>query len=202
MKKSQITKQKILQAAEEEFAEKGIYGARVDKIAESAGVNKRMLYAHFTNKETLYATILSIVYERMSAMEEALLQNPKPPLEFVEELICAYFNFLYNNPSYVKLIMWENLNEAKYLSHSKAHTNRTKGFDLIRKAIEQGVKEKIFKPGIDISELTLSLNMFCFSYFSNIYTMSYLMDTDYKKPTELNKRRQYIVTLIVESIKI
>jgi len=202
MKKSEITRGKILKAAEDEFAEKGLYGARMDKIKESAGVNKRMLYAHFTNKETLYATILSIVYDRMSAMEETLLQNQKPPLEFIEELICKYFDFLHDNPSYVKLIMWENLNEAKYLSQSQAHSNRNRGFFLTKKILEQGIAEKVFKPNIDIAEITLSLNMFCFSYFSNIHTMSYLMDVDYNKPSELQKRRQYIVNLILESVKI
>ena len=47
MKKSDITKQKILEAAEAAFAEKGFYGARVDEITETAGVNKRMIYAYY-----------------------------------------------------------------------------------------------------------------------------------------------------------
>lgn len=202
MKKSQITRQKILQAAEEEFAEKGLPGARMDNIAEIAGVNKRMLYAHFTNKETLYTTVLSIVYARMSVIEETLSQNQKTPLEFIEELICRYFDFLHDNPSFVKLIMWENLNEAKYLSHSEALINRNKGFILIKNILEQGIKDKIFKPDIDVWETILSLNMLCFSYFSNIHTLSYLLGTDYKKTDELKKRRQYIVDLILESVKI
>ena len=44
-------KEKILQAAEESFAEKGLYGARVDEIAALSTVNKRMIYEYFGNKE-------------------------------------------------------------------------------------------------------------------------------------------------------
>ena len=48
------TQQAILAAAEDEFADKGLAGARVDTIAEQSGVNKRMLYYYFGSKEGLY----------------------------------------------------------------------------------------------------------------------------------------------------
>ena len=47
------TQQKILAAAEAEFAEKGFDGGRVDEIARRAGVNKAMLYYYFQSKEQL-----------------------------------------------------------------------------------------------------------------------------------------------------
>ena len=52
--KSEITKAKILASSEFEFSEKGFFGARIDEIAERAGVNKRMIYEHFESKENLY----------------------------------------------------------------------------------------------------------------------------------------------------
>ena len=66
---SKKTKEAILKAAELEFAEKGIYGARVDKIASKANVNKRMLYEYYGNKEELYKTVLAIVYSRLGKKE-------------------------------------------------------------------------------------------------------------------------------------
>ena len=56
--RAQNTRKKILAAAEWEFSEKGLYGARVDDIARAAGVNKSMLYAYFGSKESLYKTCL------------------------------------------------------------------------------------------------------------------------------------------------
>ena len=52
--KSELTRERILAAAEEEFSEKGFYGARIDSIAAASGMNKRMIYAHFDSKEKLY----------------------------------------------------------------------------------------------------------------------------------------------------
>ena len=48
----------ILQAALAEFAQEGLAGARMDAIADSAGVNKALLYYYFHDKESLYGAVL------------------------------------------------------------------------------------------------------------------------------------------------
>ena len=75
MKKSDITKQKILKAAEKAFAQKGLYGARVDEISEASETNKRMIYAYFGNKEQLYIAVIEAVYGRLAEFEEPLLRQ-------------------------------------------------------------------------------------------------------------------------------
>jgi AcrR family transcriptional regulator len=52
------TKARILDAAFREFAEHGLAGARVDRIAKSAGCNKNLIYVYFQSKEALFATVL------------------------------------------------------------------------------------------------------------------------------------------------
>lgn len=69
------SKQDILNAAEIEFSEKGFYGARVDEIAERANINKRMIYAYFGDKESLYKQVLFQVYARMEAVEYELVKG-------------------------------------------------------------------------------------------------------------------------------
>ena len=51
------TRAKILAAALDEFAAKGLAGVRVDQIAEVAGVNKAMIYYHFASKEDLFKAV-------------------------------------------------------------------------------------------------------------------------------------------------
>ncbi len=55
----------ILQAALAEFAQEGLAGARVDAIAEAAGVNKALLYYYFHDKETLYGAMLDRFFARL-----------------------------------------------------------------------------------------------------------------------------------------
>jgi AcrR family transcriptional regulator len=61
----EATKAKLLEAALDEFAEYGIAGARVDRIAAKAGCNKAMIYAYFGSKEGLFDELLKIQIDRM-----------------------------------------------------------------------------------------------------------------------------------------
>jgi len=81
--KTAETRQRILEAAEAAFAEKGFDGANMREIAQAAGVNKFMLYYHFDNKETLFLQVVEMNFKplfqrlagilaRDSTLEEAI----------------------------------------------------------------------------------------------------------------------------------
>ncbi|MCC6792317.1 MAG: TetR family transcriptional regulator [Thermomicrobiales bacterium] len=63
MRNVESTKQRLLAAATAEFAERGMAGARIDRIAEQAGANKALIYAYFGNKEQLFGCALGAVIE-------------------------------------------------------------------------------------------------------------------------------------------
>ena len=111
-KKSDLTRERILAAAEDEFSEKGFYGARVDEIAAAADFNKRMLYAHFGSKEGLYRAVLVSVYERIGVCEESYVLEGADPIEVIKHIIFVSFDFLSKNPKVVRILLWENLNRA------------------------------------------------------------------------------------------
>jgi AcrR family transcriptional regulator len=83
-KRSKSSKARIYRAALDEFAEFGLAGARVDRIASRAGINKAMLYYHFGSKQDLYDTVVKNIagdviarvgsaIRRAGNLEEALL---------------------------------------------------------------------------------------------------------------------------------
>lgn len=61
---AELTKQKLLDAATAEFAAFGIAGARIDRIASAAGVNKQLIYAYFGNKDDLFDAAFSAYVTR------------------------------------------------------------------------------------------------------------------------------------------
>jgi AcrR family transcriptional regulator len=96
------TRKRILDAALQEFAEKGLAGARVDSIAERAGSSARMLYVYFGSKEELYDEVLrQHVAQRASALAEG--KDPLP------EFLVKHFEELAADKSFVRLIVWEAL---------------------------------------------------------------------------------------------
>ena len=197
MGRADITRQKILAAAEVAFAEKGLYGARIDEIAQSADANKRMIYAYYGSKELLYITVLEEVYRRMAVQEKELLDRPMGCEEAVRAIIGHYFRFLRDNPTFVKMVLWENLNEATYFRQSQAQFIKGTVLELLREKLKQGVREGIFFAGLDVDETVLSVNMFCFSYFSNQYTMAQIMKVDFQDPMVFQKRCDHVTDLLM-----
>ncbi|MHB9864493.1 TetR/AcrR family transcriptional regulator [Streptomyces sp. YIM S03343] len=101
--KGQQTRAKLLEAAQAEFSEYGLAGARVDRIAERSGVNKQRIYAYFGNKEDLFAAVMTKVYAHMSEVV---------PIPTTEEGLRAYVGevFDYHRKSdLVRLLAWEGL---------------------------------------------------------------------------------------------
>ena len=66
---------KIFEAAIDEFSEFGFAGARVDRIAHQAGINKAMIYYHFDSKKKLYQAIIQKEMIRMVEIIRSLSYN-------------------------------------------------------------------------------------------------------------------------------
>ncbi len=90
------TREKILQAALEAFAEKGFDGVSVDEIARRAGVKKALIYYYFPSKEELFKE----VWERsMDELEEHLfkeIEGEKSYMSKIKRLLRAYVDFVTN----------------------------------------------------------------------------------------------------------
>lgn len=194
-KKSAITRKKILDSAEAEFAQNGLAAARVDAIAKNAGVNKQLIYAHFQSKENLYSVILSEVYTRLSEYEKVLSESSFTGMETIRMIVMEYFKFLMDNPSFVRLMLWENLNGAAYVGDVKISL-----FAGAEKLLKQGVENGFLRKDLDIEQTAMSLNMFCFSAFSNIHTTSKLLGKDLSIQAELEKRADHIYEVLVKYI--
>ncbi|GAA3549014.1 TetR family transcriptional regulator [Nonomuraea rosea] len=97
------TKAALLEAAREEFAAYGVAGARVDRIAERAGVNKERIYGHFGNKEKLFD---AVIREALDDLTSQMALPGADPVDYVAKL-ADYYN---THPELVRLLMWEALN--------------------------------------------------------------------------------------------
>ncbi len=178
----------ILQAAEIEFADKGFYGTRIDEIAERAAINKRMIYEYFGNKEELYKTVFSTVYNRLTEIEFKLLETNLHGKEAIEVIIRSYFKYLKENPTYVNLLLWENLNKAYYVKDLDYVGGKYIVIEKMKKIIEQGKEEGIFKKEIDTEQVVFSLMSYPFTYFSNKYTLCKLFSKDLSTGQEMERR--------------
>lgn len=195
--KSEITKEKILAAAESEFSEKGFFGARIDAISETAGINKRMIYEHFGSKEGLYKQALLSSYRKLAECEREFLIDNLEPAVAIKNIIFALFRFFEQTPSFVRMLMWENLNNAQSLSDREVRALKQPTIDYIVAQIRRGKEQGIFKENIDEYHTVVSVMNFGFSYFTNIHTLSIILDKDMSAPSEIVGRAEFVSDLIL-----
>src|SRR5438309_10515003 len=104
--RSQLT---ILAAARDVFAEFGLGGARVDHIAERAGVNKRLIYYYFEDKEKLFEAVLEQAYLDIRQEERQLHLLDQPPVEAVRKLVAFTWDYYIAHPEFLTLLNSANL---------------------------------------------------------------------------------------------
>ncbi|QFG25809.1 TetR/AcrR family transcriptional regulator [Actinomadura sp. WMMB 499] len=98
------TRDALLAAAREEFAAHGIAGARVDRIAARAGVNKERIYGYFGNKEKLFDAVIKDALDEFAAANHVLADDPVA-------YVGAAFDHYRQHPELLRLLMWEALHE-------------------------------------------------------------------------------------------
>lgn len=98
------TRQRIVDAALAEFAEKGFAGARIRSIAERAGVNSQLISYYFGGKEGLYQEILRRWHQREARIEEQ---------EFtLGDAVAAYLQAGFDEPELMRIFIWDGLTGA------------------------------------------------------------------------------------------
>ena len=96
--------QHIVAAAADVFASRGFEGARIDEIAERAGVNKAMLYYHVGDKERLYSAVLLESMERALSLLRAAAETGGSPSEKLQAILDTFAAFGTSNPAFIPIM--------------------------------------------------------------------------------------------------
>ena len=137
----QRTRERILSAALKEFAANGFAGARVDMIARSAKINKRMLYHYFGGKEGLFKAVLRRKISERRALGENLSGDPAETLPFWFETACKDMNW-------VRMLEWEALqnNGQKVIDEKQRLAAVARGLGRIRQRQARGLVSRELDP--------------------------------------------------------
>jgi AcrR family transcriptional regulator len=109
-------RQRILDAAAAAFAADGFAGARVDRIALRAGVNKAMLYYHVGDKQALYTAVLQRNFERVQEALDAAIGRGGSARERLRSVIAALVEVVDRHPEHPRIVLREVASGAVQLS--------------------------------------------------------------------------------------
>lgn len=162
----------ILQAALEEFSAHGHAGARVDRIAQKAGVSKPLIYDYFGDKDAIYAAALREAYVQIREGEAALELERMEPKEAIRQLVAFTMDHYRSKPWFVAMLNTENLRGGATIRSIKGADEIqsvlvTKLGEVLRKGVARGE----FRAGIDPIDLYIFIASICYFPISNIHTL-------------------------------
>jgi TetR/AcrR family transcriptional regulator len=196
------TRSKLLAAARREFAKNGLAGARVDEIADRAGVNKQLVYHYFGDKDALYLAVLEWVYEEIRAQERKLNLEGLPPERAIKKLIESSFDHLATHPDFIVLLNDENRGGAAHVRGSrKLEAMHSPLVSLVSKILKEGVRTGAFRRGINPVQLYISIAGLSYFFFSNTPTLSAIFGKDLATPAAKRVRRKHVVDLVLQALR-
>jgi AcrR family transcriptional regulator len=192
------TRRDILAAARDEFVEFGLDGARVDRIAERAGANKRMLYHYFGNKEALYARVLLEAYRDIRAGEAELHLGELKPREAMERLVGFTFDHFRDTPWFMRLLATENIQRGAFVRRlPEIRELHSPLVAQIAEVLSAGEAEGIFRHGVDPVQLYITIAGVSYFYMSNIHTLSAIFALPLTDDKLMAARRAHAVDVVL-----
>lgn len=125
------TKQLLLDAATDEFSRFGLAGARIDRIAASAGVNKERIYQYFGKKSEFFG----IVLERQLAAVMGVITINGTGVEAIVDYAGRIFDYQVEHPELARLTFWEGLECDRPTAEEKRRAASSSKVALVQQAL-------------------------------------------------------------------
>jgi AcrR family transcriptional regulator len=195
------TEERILESARQIFQAKGLQGARMQEIADNAGINKAMLHYYYRSKELLFEAVFEEAANRLFPKIAELLNTELPLFEKIEHFVEYYLTFLLENkymPSFV-------LNELNQNPERLVKLISDRGIFKQEKFVEQindAIKDEIIIP-IDPRQLItniISMSIFPFAGRPILMGLFKLDEESYYQFIE--SRKKEVPKFIINAIKV
>ena len=141
---SDSTKEKIVQAAKQIFLRKGMDGARMQEIADEAGINKAMLHYYFHSKDQLFDEVFYGILSQLIPGLISIFKSDKPFLDKIEAFVTEYDTYMSRNPFLPQFVFREINRDPDQLS--RFMSDRGLNFELVEGMINREVSNGNIRP--------------------------------------------------------
>lgn len=197
--KDASTEEKILEAAKTVFMKYGLYGARMQDIADTAGINKALLHYYFRSKEKLFDKIFESALERyfanMEVWTDETLSLKQKLFKFIDSIIDFYAEY----PQMSTFIIKEISIDPEMFKQKVMAIKKKKGYRHLVGLLEDEIAAKRIKK-TDAPLFLVHLHSLC-AYpfvatpiFRQIYkTAQYNFDNDFSKEKLKTSVKDFVV---------
>ena len=194
------TEKTILEAAKKIFLVKGFDGARMQEIADEAGMNKALLHYYFRSKDKLFDAIFQEAFQQFLPKVAEIMMTEKPLFEKIEFFIDSYITMLSNNPHLPVFVMHEiNRNPERLINIMKSSGVKPEILGLmIQKEIDAGT----IRPINPVHLIINILGMCLFPYMGRPIIQGFIFNNNSEAYQKfLSERKEEIKRFVLNSIR-
>lgn len=195
------TEEKIFEAATEVFLEKGMDGARMQDIADRAGINKSLLHYYFRTKDRLFNAVFEMIAGQVFRKFAPVLDENLPLEEKIRFFFREHITFLQKNPKLPFFILNElNRNPARI-------KKLIQGTDIVSfwHTLENQHKNELSKYNIDrenIPQLMTSIvSLSVFPFAARTLIASLMEKLGYDFDDYIDKRKAFAADFVINALK-
>jgi len=199
--KDKTAEEKILAAAKKVFISKGMAGARMQDIADEAGINKALLHYYFRSKEKLFEVIFSQTVSRFIPRVNEIMSSDMSMYEKIETFSREYIDKVIENPFLPLFVMNEMHKQPEEFLHKMWGGEKPKVEKFIQQ-IMQAIEAKEIRP-IHPGHLMMNMMSLCVFPFIGKPMLQMVADLNDKQFMELMAERKTLVPqFIIQAIKL
>jgi len=202
----QNTEQRILDAAKEVFQQKGMTGARMQEIADKAGINKSLLHYYYRSKDKLFGKVFEIAFSLFIPKVKEVILSDYSIFQKIEFFVDSYLDLLQKHPYIPSFIVSEINRNPKILVDiidKNVQINENKIVEILDQQIKQEVERGVIKP-ISAKNLWVNIISLCiFPIVAKPIFQGVLFKNNNDEYDEfLKQRKDFLKGYIIQSIKV
>jgi len=193
------TEGKILEAAKKVFIQKGMYGARMQEIADEAGINKALLHYYFRSKNKLFEAIFEKVFLELVPKAFSILKADIPFEEKINQFVSNYIDLVIENP-FMPIFIINEINQNPGRFSQITHLVGTiKG--TVFKEINEKVKSGEYREIDPVQMFSSVISMTLFPFLAKPLIQGAFGYSDEKFKEYLEERKKLIPEIILSYLK-
>jgi len=202
MKSKDISTEKtILEAAKRIFQQKGMEGARMQEIADEAGINKALLHYYYRSKQLLFEAVFKHAFLLLAPQLNNIINDDSTLFEKIEKFSTNYISFIIKHP-YLPNFIIQELNRNPEFLNNLIDKNQFPSIEKFKIQVLENIENKTIKP-IDPSQLFIHLISLNILPFLAAPLLKGFLNIDDKNYNQLLENRQTEVAgFIINAIKI
>jgi AcrR family transcriptional regulator len=199
--KDTTTETDILQAAKKVFQKKGMTGARMQEIADEAGINKAMLHYYYRSKQQLFESVFKNAFSMLAPQLNKIINADTTLFKKIKDFTNSYISFVIKHP-YLPNFIIQELNRNPEFVKNLVSEEQFPNIEVFKNQVESCVKNKTIRP-ISPEQLfinIMALNVFPFVGAPLLMGFTRTDKTQYKNL--MKQRKTEVSQFIIHAIKL